>query len=141
LIGTHRIDLDTKCEIVWCTIKIQGSRDITIGAFYRSHSVGKSPEYMEELRNSLNKIKRNSNSQIWLAGDFNLPGVNWDTLSVKAGGRYVGLSKQMIEIANDFGLEQMVREPTRGENTLDLFFTLATTMAFPLLSLAQNPGS
>ena len=33
----------------------------------------------------------------------------------------------MIEIANDFGLEQVVREPTRGKNTLDLFFTTNLT--------------
>ena len=40
LIGTHRTDLDTKCEIVWVTIKIQGSKDVTIGAFYRSPQFG-----------------------------------------------------------------------------------------------------
>ena len=40
LIGTHRTDLDTKCELVWVTIKIQGSKDVTIGAFYRSPQFG-----------------------------------------------------------------------------------------------------
>ena len=37
LIGTHRTDLDTKCEIVWVTNKIQGSKDVTIGAFIDHH--------------------------------------------------------------------------------------------------------
>ena len=39
LIGTHRTDLDTKCEIVWVTIKIQGSKDITIGRFIDHHNL------------------------------------------------------------------------------------------------------
>ena len=96
LIGTHRTDLDTKCEIVWVTIKIQGS----------------------------NNIKRTNNEQIWLAGDFNLPDIDWDLLNTKPGGITPGLSKQLIEITNDFGLEQVVREPTRINNTLDLFVYL-----------------
>ena len=50
LIATHRVDLDTDCEVVWVTIKIQGSKDITIGAFYRSQIFGKDPAYMNELR-------------------------------------------------------------------------------------------
>ena len=83
---------------------------------------------MNQLCESLSRIKLTKNSQIWLAGDFNFPDVNWDTLSVKPGGAYAGLLRQMIKIANDFGLEQVVREPNRGKNTLDLFFTTNPTL-------------
>ena len=38
------------------------------------------------------------------------------------------MSKQLFEIANDFGLEQVVREPTKINNTLDLFFTSNPTL-------------
>ena len=75
---------------------------------------------MNELRESITKIKRTNNEQIWLAGDFNLPDI--DLLNTKPGGVAPGLSKQLIEIANYFGLEQAVREPTRINNILDLFF-------------------
>ena len=71
IVCTHRVDLDTNCEIVWVTIKIQGMKDTTIGAFYRSHTFGNSIEYMDELRNSLIKLKESNPGQIWLAGDFN----------------------------------------------------------------------
>ena len=128
LIGTHRPELDTNCEIIWVTIKIQGSKDITIGAFYRSPQFGNTNGYMNELRESINKIKRSDNEQIWLAGDFNLPDIDWDILSTKPGGAAPGLSKQLIEITNDFGLEQVVRGPTRINNTLDLFFTTNPTL-------------
>ena len=77
---------------------------------------------MNELRESINKIKRTNNEQIWLAGDFNLPDIDWDLLNTKSGGVTPGLSKQLIEIANDFGLEQVVREPTRINNILDFFY-------------------
>ena len=32
---------------------------------------------MNELRESINKIKRTNNEHIWLAGDFNLPDIDW----------------------------------------------------------------
>ena len=64
LIGTHRTDFDTKCEIVWVTIKIQGSKDVTIGAFYRSPQFGDTYDYMNELRESINKMKRKNNEHM-----------------------------------------------------------------------------
>ena len=83
---------------------------------------------MKELRESIKKIKRTNHDQIWLAGDFNLPDIDWDLLNTKPGGVAPGLSKQLIEIANDFGLEQVVREPTRINNILDLFVTSNPTL-------------
>ena len=91
LIGTHRTDLDnTKCEIVWVTIKIQGSKDVTIGAFYTSPQFGDTYDYINELRESINKIKR-AKMSIWLEGD-----IDWDLLNTKPGGVAPGLSKQLI---------------------------------------------
>ena len=119
LIGTHRTELDTKWEIVWVTIKIQGSKDVSIGAFYRSPQFGDTYDYINELRESINTIKRANNEHIWLAGDFNLPDIECDLLNTKPCGVNPGVSKQLIEITNDFGLEQVVREPTRINNILD----------------------
>ena len=65
LIRTHRTDLDTKCEIVCVTIKIQGSKDITFWAFYRSPQFGDTYCYMNELRVSIKKIKRKNNEHIY----------------------------------------------------------------------------
>ena len=62
--GTHRTDLDIKCEIVWVTINLQGSKDVTIGAFYRSPQFGDTYDYTNELRESINTIKRANNEHI-----------------------------------------------------------------------------
>ena len=83
---------------------------------------------MNELCESINKIKRTNNEQIWLAGDFNLPDIDWDLLNTKPRGVAPGLSKQLIEITNDFGLEQVVGEPTRINHILDLCFTSNPTL-------------
>ncbi len=128
LIATSRVDFDAQCEVVWTTVKIKGSKDLTIGSFYRSQQFGGSPEYFNALRDSLNKIRTSSNGQIILGGDFNLPSVNRESMSVDPGGSYIDLSRQMIDIANDFGFEQVVKEPTRGNNILDLFFTSNPTL-------------
>ena len=138
LIGTHRTDLETKCEIVCVTINIQGSKDVTIGAFYRSPQFGDTYHYMNELRESINNIKRANNEHIWLEGFFNVPDMDWDLLNTKPGGVAPGLSKQLIEITNDFGLEQVVREPTKINNILHLFFTSNPTLVER--SSAANQG-
>ena len=43
-------------------------------------------------------------------------------------GRYPAPSKAMIDIALDHNLQQSVTEPTRGKNTLDLFFTISESL-------------
>ena len=43
----------------------------------------------------------------------------------------------MLEIVNDFGMEQVVLEPTRGKNTLDLFFTTNPTL---VEKVTMTPG-
>jgi hypothetical protein len=123
LIATHRTDLDSNCEIVWVTIELQGAKKITIGAFYRSQNVGSSPDYLDQLRESLSKINTSRGGQIWLAGDFNFPGIDWESQSLKPNAQYAILSRQMLEIAADFGLDQVVTEPTRINNILDIFLT------------------
>lgn len=52
-----------------------------------------------------------------LAGDFNCPGVDWET--DLAGGE--GL--RLLDFKQDNFLSQKVREPTRGTNVLDLIFS------------------
>jgi hypothetical protein len=70
----------------------------------------------------LAEINPDNFSNIWLAGDFNLGDIVWETHSVRPGSPKPTLCRDLIDISNDNGLEQVVTKPTRGENTLDLFF-------------------
>ena len=64
---------------------------------------------------------------MWLAGDFNLPSIDWDNYSVKPNVQYGTLSKQFLDIVSEFSLEQVVTKPTRLNNILDLFLTNNST--------------
>lgn len=83
------------------------------------------------MRKSLEKVGK-KNGNIWLLGNFNLPGLTWtdniplpkSTLTSKPVYEY------FLDLINDLGLCQMVSEPTRRspDNTLYLFLTSNPTM-------------
>ncbi|XP_072014731.1 uncharacterized protein [Amphiura filiformis] len=126
LIAAHRLDLDADAEIVWIQLELVGSKTVLVGAFYR-HPSSKG-DILDQLNSSLSKIDMSKSPNIWLAGDFNLAGVNWATQSTLPLCPKPGLCRQLINIANDYGLEQIVTKPTRRENILDLFFTNNSTL-------------
>lgn len=67
-----------------------------------------------------------SNHLLILSGDFNLPGIDWTTRSVKPSARDSHLCHRLLDVTNDLHLSQMVLEPTRRcdttANILDLLF-------------------
>ena len=59
-----------------------------------------------------------------IAGDFNLPDISWDKREVKTSPQYGKDFNQLaIDTMDDYALTQMVSEPTRGNNILDLLFS------------------
>ena len=63
-----------------------------------------------------------------LGGDFNLPGVDWKTNSLKSKAADAQMCDHLISMASNNGLTQVVDEPTRGDNVLDLVFTNNPTL-------------
>jgi hypothetical protein len=126
LVMSHRSDLDEDCEVLWAQLEIVGAKQILIGAFYRTPDSG--PDVLESLRSSLSKLDTNKCSNIWLSGDFNLSHIDWDNQSTLPKCPKPGQCRQLLDIANDFNLEQMIKKPTRGSNILDLFFTSNSTL-------------
>ncbi|XP_072048268.1 uncharacterized protein [Amphiura filiformis] len=126
LVVAHRVDLDSDTEILWIQLELFGSKPVLIGAYYR-HPSSKG-EVLEQLDVSLSKIDSSKCPNVWLAGDFNLAGIDWETQSTLPLCPKPGLCRQLISIANDYGLEQVVRKPTRRNNILDLFFTNNNTL-------------
>ena len=56
---------------------------------------------------------------LFLAGDFNLPHIDWENNTIKPGGQ----SAHSQELSEEFGMEQIQMNTTRENNNLDLFFT------------------
>ena len=126
---TEQPEFKADCELIWVKLEVTGSHPLYIGAYYKPHEDDLTS--LTELRKSIEQVgKKNGNN--WLLGDFNLPGLTWtdnipllkSTLSSKPVYEY------FLDLINDFGLCQMVTEPTRHspDNTLDLFLTSNATL-------------
>ncbi len=105
-ICAQRFDLDTNCEILWCEMNIIGAKPVLIGSFYRPPNSDR--DYLDKLKESIAKINLNNYSNLWLAGDFNLGDIIWESQSVRQGAPKPSLCRDLIDISNDYGLEQLV---------------------------------
>ena len=78
-----------------------------------------------ELESQLTEItytfRNNSKTTLILGGDFNAGGIDWETGLVPDDSPNRLLKENLIEVISEAGLQQMQREPTRGQNLLDLF--------------------
>jgi hypothetical protein len=60
---------------------------------------------------------------IVLVGDFNMPDINWQDLSVGALSHHKNWHSSFLDIVNEFGLTQLIQEATHVKgNILDLVF-------------------
>lgn len=98
-----------------------GKTRYVIGAIYRPPY--SSMDVLDELHNYLVAHVK-PEDRIILAGDFNLPHVNWPSFSLQQPNYKIG--EKMIDIAFSFDLMQIVDEFTRIQanscSILDLFF-------------------
>ena len=121
LTATEEPSFETDCEILWTKIKLKGRRTLLISCFY--HPETKLKNSMKHFLDSARRAAQVQNAIIVIGGDFNLPGWDWKTKTLKDKTKYVDIHNQFKDGTEDLGLEQMVEEPTRGRNTLDLFLT------------------
>ena len=66
---------------------------------------------------------KNPSSTLWVVGDFNLPDIDWDTVSIISYQYRKVINEGCLETINSIGLEQLVDEPTRNDKIFDLFLT------------------
>lgn len=95
-------------------------KNITLGGVYRPPNAP--PEYLEALYHYLLQ-NTNSRSNILITGDFNLPGINWSSLS--HDGKDSKNAEPLLLTAFTFSLNQLVSEATRissSSSVIDLAF-------------------
>ena len=94
-----------------------------VGSFYRPPNKGVS--LILELESQLSEItdtfRNNPKTIIILGGDFNAVGIDWETGLVPDDSPNRHLKGKLIKVISEAGLQQMQREPTRGQNLPDLF--------------------
>ena len=73
---------------------------------------------------SITYIKtEDSLSKVILAGNFNSPGIDWRNGCLTDSYVSRSFHEFLIDISSDYFLEQIVLEPIRGRNLLNLCFT------------------
>ena len=120
LTTTEEPSLATDCEILWVKIKLKGRRTLLISCFY--HPETKLRNSMTNFLDSARRASKTENAIIVIGGDFNLPAWDWKSKTLKKTNQ-VEIHNIFKDGIEDLGLEQMVEEPTRGKNILDLFLT------------------
>lgn len=105
--------LSTNTFNQYCSFKVSTSGDpLHIVLIYRPPSAG--PENTEMLCDIVKNLGRGS----MLVGDFNLPGINWETETADARGR------ELLKTAREESFSQLVSFPTHTKgNILDLVLT------------------
>ena len=114
-------ELSTDCEIVWARVKLLGRKTLYVCCYYRPDDGDE--VILVRLGESLDRAARIPNAYIMMGGDCNFPSWDWPIMTLKPKPVYTRLHKDFIDMMHDHGLEQLVMEPTRLDNTLDLLLT------------------
>jgi hypothetical protein len=121
ILSTPVPELQTDCEIVWAKISLVGRKDMYIASYYNPTTSNE--DSLDELGLSLERANTMKNAFIVVGGDFNLPGWNWNTRTLKPDSTYQKNHYKYGDMLDDNGLVQLIEEPTRGPNTLDFVVT------------------
>lgn len=120
ILSYEMTSLQTDCELLWVQITVNRGIKLLIGAYYRPHT---DDQYsVQELNVSLQKLQEKiTDAKIWLIGDFNVPNIDWNTMTLFRNKPHIAAESLLIDTVQEFGLEQIVNQPTRSQNILDLF--------------------
>lgn len=117
-ISSYVLNLDSPIEIIWIMCVTKHAK-ILVGNCYRPPDYNNT--FVRDLRHSIKNAKDLCpTGVVYLFGDFNLPLIDWTNFSSPCC-----LSTEFINLVLDFNLSQVIDQPTRGLNTLDLLLTNA----------------
>nr|XP_054755967.1 uncharacterized protein LOC129261972 [Lytechinus pictus] len=124
LASIRRPEFDCSAEVCWASIDFVKGGLLYLGSFYRPP--GSKDEVIDELQGSISTIFRKHRKlpALVLAGDFNLPDIDWCKV-VTSNPRTHAIHSHFLNFVNGCSLTQMGREPTRpaSGNILDLILT------------------
>ena len=122
-------ELENDSEFVWVKVFTNKTSHF-VASWYQppGRNLAELTSEIDLLRSQLQKIKcmHNGNKppSVHVLGDFNFGDIVWpDRLNKSGSPLSPSEGEILIEIMNDYGLEQLVHFPTRERNTLDLIIT------------------
>ena len=127
LLNSSNLYVSTCNEIVCCHVEFTNHSSLIICSIYRPPNNDVS--LMDSICDSLHDIITSySNATIWIAGDANLPDINWQNHTIISNRYNLSINSRMLDLVSNHGLSQYVDFPTRGQNTLDIFLTNRPSM-------------
>ena len=139
-IPSNQVMLNSPCEAVWVQIHTSNRLSMLLGSFY---CPPQSPvSVWDDLACCVGQLRQQfPGTTLLLGGDFNCPGIDWNTGNLIDSYLPAPFRESLIEFAQDFLLEQVVFEPTRGDHILDLCFLLNSTLTWGLLLTTSCHGN
>ncbi len=95
-----------------------GNKEVTVATIYRppKQQLADDAALYEEIQTTI------LNKNAVVIGDFNCPNINWNLMHGDQEGN------RLVEMVKDSFLPQLVTQPTRGNNILDLVLTTDTDL-------------
>jgi len=116
------IDIQSNSEIASCKVDLAEGSLLIIAAYRPPNCNLSSAEY---LSNAIEKlILDHLNSTVWVAGDLNLPNIDWKTWTLNANNYPLALYNLFIDLFVTHGFSQLVNSPTRDNNILDILLLI-----------------
>ena len=119
------LTIGSQNELISVKVRINRSKSIIVADFYRP-PIESTTEHAQTVLDELARLRQeHSKCEFCIGEDFNLPDIDWPTLSVKSNQYPAAMSiiYMYLNIPGQCGVEQLVEAPTRGNSILDLFFT------------------
>lgn len=127
-IPSFLVDTNTPLDIVWVACPTLPGK-LLMGVCYRPPSSDRL--FVSELHKSIARaLDLFPTRKIYLFGDFNFPDINWSLMSSSSSA-----SSEFIELCYDFNFTQLVSQPTRDTNILDLILTTEPHTIGPVVQL------
>lgn len=114
----------SNAEMIWGKLHIHNQKPLYICSFYRPPNSLSSP--VISLKNCLSRLYTEDSVNfpcLIVGGDFNFPNISWQDgyANINSSPTYgTDINQIFVDTINDYGLEQLISEPTRGNNILDL---------------------
>lgn len=115
-------------------MKLKGKKTLLVSSYYMPH---RNMSDVNELRKSLELATNDKEKQMIIAGDFNCPDIDWQSLSLRSNAQDKEVQQAILDLSIDFNLTQVIDKPTREKNILDLLFTNNPSL---IKSTANAPG-
>ena len=112
IISYEITDLDTDCEMIWAGLHFSGSKPLYLASLYKPPNTTSQPlEALASSHNILITLHKRSSPNIIIGGDFNQPGIDWETWQTGC------TNKSQHKVLHDFllsnSLSQLISQAIR----------------------------